>query len=118
MPDLEKEFVLYVVRTLVAAPDDVSVERSSDERGELLLLTVHPDDMGKVIGRAGATAKSLRTLLRVMSMQHGTPVRLKIVEPDGTTLAEPSEGRAPITPAADRYAQDKQEIAELTDLEL
>jgi len=64
MPDMDKEFVEYVVRALVSHPDDVSVRRSVDDMGVLLELSVNPEDMGKVIGKAGATAKSIRTLLR------------------------------------------------------
>jgi predicted RNA-binding protein YlqC (UPF0109 family) len=87
MPDMDKEFVEYVVKALVAHPEDVSVKRSVDDMGVLLELAVNPEDMGKVIGKAGATAKSIRTLLRVLGSRSDARVNLKIVEPEG------SEGR-------------------------
>ena len=81
MQELDKEFVEYVVRALVDHPDAVQVRRTEDEMGTLLELTVDPDDMGKVIGKAGATAKSLRTLLRVLGSHNDSRVNLKIMEP-------------------------------------
>lgn len=108
MPDLEKEFIEYVVKTLVTKPDAVSAVRDQDERGDVIKLTVDPVDMGKVIGRAGATAKSLRTLLRAMSATPDSATRLKIVEPEGE--ATPVEN--------ERHAKARQEIAELGDLEV
>lgn len=82
--EVDKEFVEYVVRALVSNPDAVKVERSVDDRGVLLELEVDPADMGKVIGKAGATAKSLRTLLRVLGAKNDAKVNLKIVEPEGS----------------------------------
>src|SRR5476651_2735388 len=93
MPDLDKEFVEYVVRALVANPDDVKVKRSVDDMGVLLELSVNPEDMGKVIGKAGATAKSIRTLLRVLGSRNDARVNLKIIEPEGS---ERHEAPAPI----------------------
>ena len=87
MNELDRDFVEYVVKALVDNPEDVKVERSVDDMGVLLELTVNPADMGKVIGRAGATAKSIRTLLRVVGSREDLRVNLKIVEPEG------SEGR-------------------------
>lgn len=83
MPDLELEFIQYAVKALVTKPEAVRVERETGERGDVLLLTVDPEDMGKVIGKAGATARSLRTLLRAMASQDNKATGLKIVEPDG-----------------------------------
>jgi predicted RNA-binding protein YlqC (UPF0109 family) len=84
MPDMDKEFVEYVVRALVSHPDDVIVKRSVDDMGVLLELSVNPEDMGKVIGKAGATAKSIRTLLRVLGSRNDARVNLKIIEPEGS----------------------------------
>jgi len=72
---------------LVDNPDDVKVTRTVDEMGVLLLLDVHPEDMGKIIGRQGATAKAIRTLLRVVGMKNNARVNLKINEPEGGTKA-------------------------------
>ena len=88
MQELDKEFVEYVVRALVSNPDAVVVRRSVDDMGVLLELSVDPEDMGKVIGKAGATAKSLRTLLRVLGSRNDARVNLKIIEPDGATPQE------------------------------
>ncbi|MDB5183455.1 MAG: hypothetical protein JWO07_136, partial [Candidatus Saccharibacteria bacterium] len=64
MSTIDQQFVEYIVKSLVGHPDDVSVERIIDEKGVLLSLTVHPEDLGRVIGKRGITAQSLRTLLR------------------------------------------------------
>ena len=89
---MDKEFVEYIVKALVDHPEDVNVVRSVDDMGVLLELTVNPGDMGKVIGRAGATAKSIRTLLRVVGSREDARVNLKIVEPEGSGDVEPVEG--------------------------
>ncbi len=59
----DQEFLEYVVKILVDNPEDVKVERKIDEMGVLITLDVNPKDMGMVIGREGATAKALRTIL-------------------------------------------------------
>lgn len=89
----DQEFVEYVVKSIVDHPDDVKVDRTIDEMGVLITLTVNPDDMGQVIGRQGATAKSIRTLLRVIGAKNNARVNLKINEPEG------SERRGGSTPA-------------------
>jgi uncharacterized protein len=76
-------FLDFVVKALVDHPESVVSARTVDEMGVLLTLTVHPDDMGKIIGKDGNTAKSLRTLLRVVGMKHNARVNLKINEPVG-----------------------------------
>jgi hypothetical protein len=85
MQDLE--FVEYVVKQIVDHPDEVSVERSVDEMGVLITLKVAKEDMGKVIGKSGQTAKSIRILLRVIGSKNNARVNLKIVEPDGTPVS-------------------------------
>lgn len=84
-PSHDQEFVEYVVKSIVDHPDDVKVNRTVDEMGVLLTLTVNPDDMGQVIGRQGATAKSVRTLLRVIGAKNNARVNLKINEPEGSS---------------------------------
>lgn len=79
----DQQFLEYVVKALVDKPDEVKIERSLDELGVLLRLTVNKDDMGKVIGRSGATAKAIRTILRVVGMKNDARVNLKIEEPEG-----------------------------------
>lgn len=81
--ELDHAFLDYVIKALVDNPDAVQITRTVDEMGVLLTLTVHPDDMGKIIGRDGNIAKALRTLLRVVGMKHNARVNLKINEPVG-----------------------------------
>ncbi len=80
----DQEFVEYIVKALVDHPDDVKTSRTVDEMGVLIALDVNQEDMGMVIGREGATAKSLRTLLRVVGARNNARVNLKINEPEGS----------------------------------
>jgi len=92
----DQEFLEHVVKALVDSPDDVKVDRVVDEMGVLLTLDVHPEDMGKIIGRSGNTAKAIRTLLRVVGMKNNARVNLKINEPEGSTRPAPrKEEEAP-----------------------
>lgn len=79
----DQEFIEFVVKSLVDRPEDVSTERTVDEMGVLITLKVNPQDLGQVIGRQGQTAKSLRTLLRVVGAKNHARVNLKIYEPEG-----------------------------------
>ncbi len=81
----DQEVLEYVVKALVDHPESVKISRTIDERGVLLLLDVHPEDMGKVIGKMGNTAKAVRTILRVVGIKNGARVNLKINEPEGST---------------------------------
>ncbi len=82
----DRDFVEYIVKQIVQYPDDVEVSRNVDEMGVLITLKVNKDDMGKIIGKNGQTAKSLRILLRVIGSKNNARVNLKIVEPDGTEV--------------------------------
>ncbi|MFH0929827.1 MAG: KH domain-containing protein [Candidatus Moraniibacteriota bacterium] len=81
----DQEFVEFVVKGLVDTPDAVKTNRIIDERGVLISLDVDAKDMGMVIGREGATAKAIRTLLRVVGAKNNARVNLKINEPEGST---------------------------------
>ncbi|MEK7662075.1 MAG: KH domain-containing protein [Patescibacteria group bacterium] len=81
--DKDKEFLEYVIKSLVDNPNDVKITRTVDEMGVLLTLDLNSADMGKVIGRQGNTAKAIRTLLRVVGMKNNARVNLKINEPAG-----------------------------------
>ena len=81
----DKDFLEFLVKSLVDHPDDVKVDRKVDERGVLLSLRVHPTDMGHVVGRQGATAKAIRSLLRIVGIKNDARVNLKIEEPEGST---------------------------------
>lgn len=79
----DQQFLDIVVKALVDNPNDIKIDRTVDEMGVLLTLSVNPADMGKIIGRAGNTAKAIRTLLRVVGMKANARVNLKINEPEG-----------------------------------
>ncbi len=100
----DKDFLEYVVKSLVDNPEDVKIDRRVDEMGVLLSLKVNPANMGQVIGRNGNTAKALRTLLRVVGMKHNARVNLKIEEPEGGARRESQP--------------EKKEMDDLSDLNL
>ncbi|MBI4120197.1 MAG: KH domain-containing protein [Parcubacteria group bacterium] len=83
----DQEFVEFVVKSLVNVPDEVSSTRTVDEMGVLITLKVNPQDMGVIIGKQGATARALRTLLRVVGAKNNARVNLKIEEPAGSERA-------------------------------
>ena len=95
MEDADKVFLEYVVKALVDNPNDVKIERTVDEMGVLITLTVNPADMGKIIGRMGNTAKAIRTLLRIIGMKNNARVNLKINEPEGGTGGMRSDSHMP-----------------------
>jgi len=94
----DQEFLDFVIRGLVDHPESVNIKRTVDEMGVLLSLDVHPDDMGKIIGRSGNTAKAIRILLRVVGMKNNARVNLKINEPEG--------GRKPAAAGAASVSMD------------
>ena len=83
MVEKDQEFLEFVVKGLVDHPEEVKITRTVDEMGVLLMLDLNAEDMGKVIGRSGNTAKAIRTLLRVVGMKNNARVNLKINEPAG-----------------------------------
>ena len=93
MMEKDQEFLEFLVKSIVDHPDDVKVDRKVDEMGVLLTLKVNPMDMGQIVGRQGSTAKSIRSLLRIVGVKNHARVNLKIEEPEGSTRAprEPRE---------------------------
>lgn len=93
MEEKDQAFLEFLVKSIVDNPDDVTVERKVDEMGVLLSLRVNPLDMGQIVGRQGATAKAIRSLLRIVGVKNHARVNLKIVEPEGSTRVprEPQE---------------------------
>jgi len=81
----DKDFLEYIIRAIVSHPENVSAERTVDERGVLLTLNINPADMGYVIGKHGQTAKAVRTLLKIVGAKNNARVNLKINEPEGST---------------------------------
>ncbi len=105
----DKQFLENLVKALVDHPDAVRINRTVDEMGVLLTLDVHADDMGKIIGRSGNTAKAIRTLLRVVGMKHDARVNLKINEPEGGRgmSREMSEAMKEDNPVAETKSLDQ-----------
>ena len=79
---IDQQFIEYIVKSLVSKPDAVVIDRRVDEKGVLLELHVDPEDLGRVIGKRGATAQSLRTLLRALGTKQEARLNLKIIDPN------------------------------------
>jgi hypothetical protein len=75
-----RELVEFLARELVDDPDAVRVDETLDDRGSVLTLTVAPDDMGKVIGRGGRTAKAIRSVVRAAATRQGISARVDIAD--------------------------------------
>lgn len=130
MSSIDQQFVEYIVKALVENPEDVLVDRIIDEKGVLLTLTVNPEDLGRVIGRRGTTAQSLRTLLRALGTKNSARYNLKIVNNDNPeeVLAEASsdESEADVENSTDEVVEkesdfakkSRKELAELDDLDI
>jgi predicted RNA-binding protein YlqC (UPF0109 family) len=124
---IDQQFIEYIVKSLVGNPDAVVVERRIDEKGVLLELTVDPDDLGRVIGKRGATAQSLRTLLRALGTKNDARYNLKIVDNGEGPGAKPmssDETLADEAPAEsneeheDVLSKTRKELADLDDLDV
>ncbi len=102
----DQEFLEYLVKSLVDHPDDVKVDRKVDEMGVLLSLHVNAQDMGQVVGRQGATAKAIRSLLRIVGVKNNARVNLKIEEPEGSTRAPRGERRSEHSPMEEKHAEN------------
>ena len=89
---VDQEFLEFVVKALVDHPDDVKINRKVDEMGVLLSLKVNPEDMGQIIGKAGATARAIRNLVRIVGLRNHARVNLKIEEPEGKAPSKKGEG--------------------------
>ena len=130
MSTIDQQFVEYIVKSLVGHPDDVIVERIIDEKGVLLSLTVNPEDLGRVIGKRGITAQSLRTLLRALGTKNDARYNLKIVNSDGgrgyTASDDSNDDSNPVDSSTDEsvdnesdYAKkSRKELEELDDLDI
>ena len=139
MATIDQQFVEYIVKTLVNNPDKVNIERQIDEKGVLLSLSVDPEDVGRVIGRRGATAQSIRTLLRALGTKNDARYNLKIVNTDGERVGtissddaendyehtEPTEARTVADiddeieePTSDLAEKTRADLADLDDLDI
>lgn len=108
MNSIDQQFIEYIVKSLVNNPDAVKIERRIDEKGVLLELTVDPEDLGRVIGKRGATAQSLRTLLRALGTKNDARYNLKIIDVGG-----PAPKPRPATAQDDTPVDDKVETDEV-----
>ena len=123
MATIDQQFVEYIVKTLVNNPDKVKIERAIDEKGVLLSLSVDPEDVGRVIGRRGATAQSIRTLLRALGTKNDARYNLKIVNTDENgnlkATGEPTAARSveDTDDEDDKSSLTKDTRAELADLD-
>ena len=102
MATIDQQFVEYIVKTLVNNPDKVTVDRKIDEKGVLLSLAVDPEDVGRVIGKRGATAQSIRTLLRALGTKNDARYNLKIVNTDNYESKSESPSEETEEPAEDK----------------
>lgn len=130
MSTIDQQFVEYIVKSLVGHSDDVVVERIIDEKGVLLSLTVNPEDLGRVIGKRGVTAQSLRTLLRALGTKNDARYNLKIVnnddDRDSYTISSDDQDGQTVNNLSDEsvenesnYAKNsRKELAELDDLDI
>ncbi len=142
MSSIDQQFVEYVVKALVGNPDKIEVKRTIDEKGVLLELTVDPEDLGRVIGKHGVTAQSIRTLLRALGTKNDARYNLKIVDnsdhnhhqseryqssanndspakSEGEKLLDNLEQTKPSEPVEeDRFEKTRQELAEFDDLDV
>lgn len=111
---IDQQFVEYIVKSLVNNPDGVKIDRRIDEKGVLLELTVDAEDLGRVIGKRGATAQSLRTLLRALGTKNEARYNLKIVDVDRPESerggsSSPAQTSAPDDTGDDTVRDDAQE---------
>ena len=105
---IDQQFVEFVVKSLVSNPEAVIVERRIDEKGVLLELTVNPEDLGRVIGKRGATAQSIRTLLRALGTKNDARYNLKIVDNGVGGHSDAADGDDRSAAAQDAPARDAQ----------
>lgn len=122
MSEIDQQFIEYVVKSLVGKPDAVSIERRIDEKGVLLELTVDPEDLGRVIGKRGATAQSLRTLLRALGTKNDARYNLKIIDNgpmdarpprnDDSAASASDDSKKPEPPKKDDSADEEVAVAD------
>ena len=115
---IDQQFVEYIVKNLVENPEDVKVERTIDEKGVLLTLIVNKEDLGRIIGRRGATAQSLRALLRALALKNNAHYNLKISDGEEETEVVENSTDTPVENTNTFAEQTRKELAELDDIAL
>ncbi len=119
---IDQQFVEYIVKSLVGKPDAVKVDRRIDEKGVLLELTVDPEDLGRVIGKRGSTAQSLRTLLRALGTKNDARYNLKIIDTgppperrEQRTDDRPEDSETASKPSNDKAVSDDVQSKDIPD---
>ena len=118
MSSIDQQFVEFIVKSLVGNPDAVVIERSVDDKGVLLELTVDPEDLGRIIGKRGATAQSLRTLLRALGTKNEARYNLKIVDngPEDYVRPErPAQNNRPAQAESENTASSQASVQTVQD---
>ena len=115
---IDQQFVEYIVKNLVENPEDVKVERTIDEKGVLLTLSVNKEDLGRIIGRRGATAQSLRALLRALALKNNAHYNLKISDSEEKNEAVENMTDEVVENKSTLADQTRKELAELDDIAL
>ena len=112
---IDQQFVEYIVKNLVESPEDVKVDRIMDEKGVLLTLSVNKEDLGRIIGRRGATAQSLRPLLRALALKNNAHYNLKINDSEEKVEVVENSTDTPVENTSNFAEQTRKELAELDD---
>lgn len=133
MTSIDQQFVEFIVKSLVSKPEAVKIERRIDEKGVLLELTVDPEDLGRVIGKRGATAQSVRTLLRALGTKNDARYNLKIVDvdrpggvpvtddsaiADDSSATDATQAVEPVENTTDKPVEERESVATRTRKEL
>jgi len=84
-PSIDVVVLTSLLKSLVTKPEEVKITRQIDEMGVLLSIQVHPQDMGIVIGRNGAMATAIKTLMKAVGKANHMNLRIRFLEPDGST---------------------------------
>ncbi|MDE2015997.1 MAG: KH domain-containing protein [Patescibacteria group bacterium] len=78
----DEQFLDFVLKAIVENPEEIRMEKSRDERGEVIRVGLARSDMGQVIGRGGATIQAIRLLTKIVGLKNGTKSAVMISEPD------------------------------------
>ncbi|MDP2691422.1 MAG: KH domain-containing protein [bacterium] len=103
----EVQFLEQVVKLIVVNADAVEISRTVDDLGVLITLKVDKEDMGRIIGKDGQTAKALRTLLRAIGSRHEQRINMKILEPEGEEFSGGAESSMRSKTLADQSLPDQ-----------
>ena len=112
MATIDEQFIEYIAKQLVDNPESVKINRKIDEKGVLLELTVDPEDIGRVIGKRGNTAQSMRNLLRALGNKNDARYNLKIVDVDRPEGAKSNDNNTEVEVEVDTVEYSTPETVE------